>query len=149
MECKAAVVVLVSKSGSILLIKRKENPNDPWSGHIAFPGGRRENHERCDETAIRECFEEVGIKPNLVKEIGIYFPNNAPDMKVKAFLSCVDNEFQPILQKDEVDMAMWVKPEELKQGNNEYYYGKFRIWGMTYRILRDVLEKKLYEICVK
>jgi len=41
MECRAAIVVLVSKNGRILVIKRKERPNDPWSGHIAFPGGRR------------------------------------------------------------------------------------------------------------
>lgn len=149
MECRAAVVVVVSRNGRILVIKRKERPNDPWSGHIAFPGGRREGSETCDETALRECIEEVGIKPRLVKDIGIYFPNNAPDMKVRAYLGCVDEEFIPQIQKDEVDMAIWINPEQLEIRSDEFYFNGFRIWGMTFRILKDVLEKRFYEECLK
>lgn len=46
----------------VLLIRRAEHPDDPWSGHMAFPGGR---HEPEDEdllhTAVRETLEEVGL----------------------------------------------------------------------------------------
>src|SRR5215472_6528479 len=30
-----------SDAESVLLIRRTERPNDPWSGHWSFPGGRR------------------------------------------------------------------------------------------------------------
>ncbi|KAK4526675.1 hypothetical protein GAYE_SCF26G4591 [Galdieria yellowstonensis] len=45
----------------ILYIQRAKQANDPWSGHIAFPGGRQEGNEKDIETAIRETKEEVGL----------------------------------------------------------------------------------------
>ena len=46
----------------ILFIRRAEHPHDPWSGHMAFPGGR---HDATDAdllaTAVRETLEEVGL----------------------------------------------------------------------------------------
>lgn len=46
----------------ILFIKRAANKNDKWTGHIAFPGGRRDPDDGDDrEAAIRETWEEVGI----------------------------------------------------------------------------------------
>lgn len=49
-------------SAELLLIRRAEQPGDPWSGHMALPGGR------CDptdvnvlSTAQRETHEEVGL----------------------------------------------------------------------------------------
>ena len=46
----------------ILFIKRAANKNDKWTGHIAFPGGRRDPEDEDDySTAIRETWEEVGI----------------------------------------------------------------------------------------
>lgn len=149
MECKAAVVVLVSRKGSILVIKRRERDGDPWSGHMAFPGGRRESDEPCSETAIRECLEEVGIKPCTLTPIGMYYPNNAPDMKVMAFLSCVDEEIEPKIQFEEVEKAFWIRPDELIENGEAFFYKGYRIWGMTYRILRDVIRKGLYKNCIK
>jgi len=149
-ECKASVVALISKNGKVLLIKRKENKNDPWSGHIALPGGRRENGEDCKTTAIRECLEEVGIKPNKLIELGIYSPHNMSSLPVKAFVSCVDDEITPRIQKEEVDHAFWVKLSDLKKGEDDaFYYDGYRVWGMTYRILKDIMDKKMYEICIQ
>lgn len=46
----------------VLLIQRAPNPIDPWSAHIAFPGGRRDEADRSDiECAIRETREETGL----------------------------------------------------------------------------------------
>ena len=50
---------------SVLLIRRSENPNDPWSGHMAMPGGKM---DPCDantrQAAERETLEEVGLEIN-------------------------------------------------------------------------------------
>src|SRR5689334_10241192 len=62
---RAAVAMVLAPEEDdlrVLMIKRAEHPHDPWSGHMALPGGR---HDLGDgdlaETAIRETAEEVGI----------------------------------------------------------------------------------------
>ena len=47
---------------SVLLMRRSERANDPWSGHWAFPGGRRDAGDGdLLDTALRELHEECGI----------------------------------------------------------------------------------------
>jgi len=63
---KRAAVATVLRAGvigpEVLLIRRAEHPDDPWSGHMAFPGGR---HDEGDadllSTALRETREELGL----------------------------------------------------------------------------------------
>ncbi|KAJ1668023.1 hypothetical protein IW140_002456 [Coemansia sp. RSA 1813] len=46
----------------MLFIQRAKYPGDPWSGHIGFPGGKREPTDGSDEvTAERETKEELGL----------------------------------------------------------------------------------------
>ncbi|ORX70909.1 hypothetical protein DL89DRAFT_267010 [Linderina pennispora] len=46
----------------VLYIQRAAYPGDPWSGHIGFPGGKREDSDRDDKmTAVRETQEELGL----------------------------------------------------------------------------------------
>ena len=46
----------------LLMIKRAEMEQDPWSGHIACPGGRMDPDDRdLEQTAVRETREETGI----------------------------------------------------------------------------------------
>ncbi|HUQ93742.1 MAG TPA: CoA pyrophosphatase [Bryobacteraceae bacterium] len=64
-EAEAAVAILHAREPeeAILLIRRATNPQDPWSGHWAFPGGRRDaaDHDLLD-TALRELREECSIE---------------------------------------------------------------------------------------
>jgi 8-oxo-dGTP pyrophosphatase MutT (NUDIX family) len=62
---RAAVAAILRSSGldtEVLLIRRAERSGDPWSGHMAFPGG---HHEPSDvdlrATAMRETLEEVSL----------------------------------------------------------------------------------------
>ena len=49
------------EGAEVLLIRRAEREGDPWSGHMAFPGGHIEAGESPLEAAIRETEEEVGL----------------------------------------------------------------------------------------
>ncbi|KAF9195328.1 hypothetical protein BGZ51_002843 [Haplosporangium sp. Z 767] len=46
----------------VLFIERATRKTDRWSGHVALPGGKREEGDEDDqETAARETLEEVGL----------------------------------------------------------------------------------------
>jgi 8-oxo-dGTP pyrophosphatase MutT (NUDIX family) len=45
----------------LLFIQRALFPNDPWSGNIAFPGGKAKPGEALKQAAEREAAEEVGL----------------------------------------------------------------------------------------
>ncbi|KAA8497434.1 hypothetical protein FVE85_1163 [Porphyridium purpureum] len=45
----------------VLFIQRAARSDDPWSGHLALPGGKRDGGETDLDTAIRETLEEVGL----------------------------------------------------------------------------------------
>jgi 8-oxo-dGTP pyrophosphatase MutT (NUDIX family) len=60
----AAVCVLVAEvapTPHICFIRRAKWDGDPWSEHIAFPGGSRSGDETALQTLRREVQEEVGI----------------------------------------------------------------------------------------
>ncbi|HEY3382259.1 MAG TPA: CoA pyrophosphatase [Vicinamibacterales bacterium] len=63
---RAAAVAAVLHEGragvELLFIRRARRRGDPWSGHMAWPGGKREpNDGAMIECAIRETCEEVGL----------------------------------------------------------------------------------------
>ena len=68
-----AAVALVLRDGDsgieLLFIRRAEQPLDPWSGQMAFPGGRAEPGDAdLVATAVRETREEIGVDLALAAE---------------------------------------------------------------------------------
>ena len=62
-EAAVAIVHARKPEESVLLIRRTERENDPWSGHWSFPGGRRDPADpNLLHTALRELEEECGIR---------------------------------------------------------------------------------------
>ena len=62
-----AAVSLITREGSegveLLFIERACRDDDPWSGQMAFPGGRKSAADsRAVDAARRETYEEVGIR---------------------------------------------------------------------------------------
>ncbi|MFC1500453.1 NUDIX hydrolase, partial [Candidatus Zixiibacteriota bacterium] len=71
---QAAVALVLVPAGEgleMLLIKRTERDDDPWSGQMAMPGGRRdaEDDDLC-QTAIRETREETAVDLGCAELIG-------------------------------------------------------------------------------
>ncbi|MCU0304549.1 MAG: CoA pyrophosphatase, partial [Thermoanaerobaculales bacterium] len=65
-ELKVAAVAAIARDGAdgaeLLFIHRAEDPRDPWSGHMAFPGGRVDPADRDPlAAAVRETVEEIGL----------------------------------------------------------------------------------------
>lgn len=138
-ESDAAVVVLIGKGEYILLIKRVSNPNDPWSGQIALPGGHRERDESTLQAAVRECEEEVGIRPDIKSSLGVFSPNNIK-IRVRAYVALLDDLVEPKPNPHEVEKVFWVHESQLIRKDNAFYFNQYRVWGMTYRILSRLFE---------
>lgn len=161
-----AAVALVVRPGpgdlEVLLIKRATLQGDPWSGHMALPGGRRSPADRSDrETAIREAAEEVGIDLRdpaaLLGQLNDVEPRSgAPQIVVSSFVFAVGAgaEARP---NAEVALAVWAPLAKLAApGAATQYlhaldggarlrfpaigYQEHVIWGITHRILAQFLE---------
>jgi 8-oxo-dGTP pyrophosphatase MutT (NUDIX family) len=158
----AAVALIVAPSpDALLLIQRAERPGDPWSGHMALPGGRRDPEDYdLLATAVRETREEVGIsipRETLVGALPDVVPRTPalPPIAVRPFLLAVPS--RPALALNpEVAATTWVSLEELlrpgvRRQVNVEIQGRSRevwaylleagvVWGMTERILSSLVE---------
>jgi 8-oxo-dGTP pyrophosphatase MutT (NUDIX family) len=72
---KAAVAVVLregkDRQPEVLFIKRAHHPADPWSGHMAFPGGRVDPTDATIRSAAeRETLEEVGLSLEEAEKLG-------------------------------------------------------------------------------
>lgn len=56
---KLAVDLVIRRMDEVLFIKRK---NDPFKGMLALPGGFVDEDESVTQAAIRELFEETGVR---------------------------------------------------------------------------------------
>lgn len=58
------IAVVIMREGNVLLGKRKSSLGE---GTWGFPGGHLEKGESWEEAAIRECFEETGLRPTNIR----------------------------------------------------------------------------------
>ncbi len=65
---QVGVGILLIRNESLLLIKRKFNPD---KGYWSIPGGHVELGEKVKDAAEREGFEETGLKVRVTKLAGI------------------------------------------------------------------------------
>jgi 8-oxo-dGTP pyrophosphatase MutT (NUDIX family) len=157
---RGAVAVLFKEETNdlwLLMIKRGENPRDPWSGQMAFPGGHADARDRTlHDTAIREALEEVGINMRDQELLGCLRdvqPKNAP-MIVTPFLFLLLSEVHPVTSREAkevlwVPMSFLLNPRNISSikvpiGDQEvlmgcYNYSDHVIWGMSFRIIRDMI----------
>ncbi len=152
----------VGDSAEILFIKRARRAGDPWSGHLAFPGGRAEKRDATLlEIAMREAAEEVGIDARqggrLLGRLPTVRPLSAhiPPITVTPFVAIAPDGAIPRLQPEEVEEAFWMPLADLRKSGRStrvhweasdgaHEFPAFPsprgpIWGITERILSQFL----------
>lgn len=163
----AAVVVIfrivADDALELLMIERASYEGDPWSGHIAFPGGRSEPSDATLlATALRETREETGID---LRTDGRVFgaltrlqpmTPRLPPIAIAPFVALLTRDTQLALS-EEVAGAFWVPLATLQRADtahdveipvagalrtvHAFVHGRYTIWGLTERIIRDLLSR--------
>ena len=162
---RAAILLALRMSASaepeVLMIKRADAERDPWSGHVALPGGRMEpNDADLAATAIRETWEETGVDVardgRLVGALDDVTPRSPTlmPMVIRPFVALVRADVE-IVPSHEVAAAFWVPLSALRSteswgtGNvrvrdgerrvSVFRHGPYTVWGLTERVLRQFL----------
>lgn len=158
---RAAVAVLLHDEPSgprVLLMKRADRAGDPWSGHISLPGGRFEAFDPdLHATAIRETREEVGIELAGSRYLGqlpaLHPMSSGPKgIEVTPFVFLTEVALEPSLGPEAL-AAFWLPLATAGAGAFDatytypgsamtfpsWNYEGHVIWGLTMRILGDVL----------
>ena len=168
-EVRDAAVAVIFRVGAgdlleLLMIERASYEGDPWSGHVAFPGGRREPHDAALlDTALRETREEMGIDlasdGRVLGALERLHPMSPslPPLSIAPFVALLTRD-APLALSNEVADAFWVPlailqlPDAssdvevvLSNGTRRtvraFVHGRYTIWGLTERIIRDLLSR--------
>lgn len=165
---RRAAIALVLRMGELhepelLMIKRAEVERDPWSGHIACPGGRMEPGDKdLAQTAMRETWEETGIELSRVGRILGTLDDISPRTPVlppiiiRPFVAAVPSDVT-IVQSPEVSAAFWVPMSALRDRAawgmgrvqvrgadrevSTFSHAGYTVWGLTERVLKQLLER--------
>lgn len=162
---RAAVAMILRDVGGeaqILMIKRAAQEGDPWSGHMAFPGGLMEAEDRHGfDVARRETEEEIGLQLaqsgrfiGRLSELMTHFQLRRRTIVISPYMFRVDSEvsFAP---NTEVSELVWVPIAYLANPRHRermawklgvfsiplpcYRYQGHRIWGLSLMMLDELL----------
>ncbi len=164
---RAAVTIVLSPAPNLgsrvdaLLIRRAELERDPWSGHIAFPGGRVELSDAdLLHTAQRELEEETGLliaRDSYMGRLDDLHPRSQhlPSIAVTPFVAWLESRV-PIQESVELAGHFWVPLPDLASPalrssllRQQPYPRQFEtieiagvtVWGMTLSIIDNFLQR--------
>ena len=158
-----ALIMRLAEDGDVelLMIKRAAYPGDPWSGHIALPGGRQEPADASlQHTAMRETFEETAVDlariGHLLGTLDEVHPRTPrlPPLIIRPFVFVTPRDVT-IVTSSEVAEAFWVRlpllahpsatgeatftDRGVERTERSFQLGEHVIWGLTERILRQFI----------
>ena len=117
----AAVAIIFDDQKRVLMMQRAKHKDDPWSGHMGFPGGGYEEEDTSiRKTAERECLEEMGF--DLVDNaifLGGLRRLSHPKITVDAFVYHLRAPVQ-LAPNEEVADIFWISLHDL---NDEQFKG--------------------------
>lgn len=156
---RAAIAVVLTETAAgpeLLFIERAERAGDPWSGHMAFPGGRLDPRDRDARAAAeRETLEEVGLDLVGAEPLGRLddlqggISHLAP-LVLSAFVYRAAGRPTPV-PNHEVRMAVWVPLRALLDPDRHVAHrwglakfpgilvgepGRHVVWGLTYQVVQ-------------
>lgn len=159
---RAAVAMILrgaARAPEVLFIERAERSGDPWSGHMAFPGGRVDPGDAGARSAAeREAREEVGLDLRGAERLGrlddLHGRHHAgvPRLLISAFVYHLPDP-PPLAPNREVRDVLWFPLVELQRPERHVpwriqgYQGpsfpgivvgdpdRQVVWGLTYRFL--------------
>ena len=165
-DLRHAAVALILRDSPVgpelLIIGRAEHPDDPWSGHLGFPGGRVEPSDASPErAAVRETEEEIGLALDIsARRIGAL-----SELRARARLEVLSMSIFPFVYElvgpislqpnEEVAMVCWVPLSFFLNPSNRstmphpndpqwvlpcYQLGERLFWGLSLRMLDDLLK---------
>jgi 8-oxo-dGTP pyrophosphatase MutT (NUDIX family) len=159
---RAAVAMVLRERAhgpEVLLIERSRKENDPWSGHMAFPGGRLDTGETVEQAARRETHEEVGLSLHDADPLGRLDDltgrraGASLGLIISAFVFHHHGETPLVYQEAEVAEALWVPVSALSAPDrhiHKAFHGtggmafpgivvgdpdRHIVWGLTYRFI--------------
>lgn len=159
----AAILRQSARGAELLLIRRAQNPRDPWSGHMALPGGRRDAGDvDLVHTAIRETSEEIQVDLARDAKLLGHLPITRAvarardiDLAIFPIVFALEREVLPEPNPREVESVLWTPVDHLlspeSRSNFDYVsagqrhrFPAFdvdghRVWGLTYRVLQHLL----------
>lgn len=167
---RAAVCIIVAErpelGTSLLMIQRAVHNGDPWSGQMAFPGGKHEiDDAHITQTALRECAEELGIAAQVLNRFGRlsdilarpYRLQQKPMVVSPLLFECTQDI--ALAPNHEVADVLWVPlslftdPANRQQmtwqrGGVElnlpcYFYQGKRIWGLSLMMIDELTNRLL------
>ena len=161
---RAAILLVIRERAEdgepeLLMIKRAEVERDPWSGHIACPGGRMEPEDAdLSATAIRETLEETGVDVardgRMIGQLDDLSPTTMalPPIVIRPFVAIVRGDVE-IIPSEEVALSFWVPLALLMARHpwgteivhvrgaalsvSAFQHGVYTVWGLTERVLRQ------------
>ncbi len=162
-----AAVASILRAGpdgpELLFIRRAERVGDPWSGDLAFPGGKREvSDASLYDAAVRETREEVGIelRPAMLAARLADVEARRSGYRVAQFVFTLDEPQAAVAATAEVAGTIWRPLVRLarQEGAGTYLFAREGmtsgsplelpclrfdgqvLWGMTYRMVMQLLD---------
>ena len=156
----AVLLPLYEKDGELYIVftKRPETMQH-HKGQICFPGGKCHDDDESDrDTALREAFEEIGLRPEDVEVLGELdkMCTASSNFLITPFVGVIPCPYEFDPSPDEIDEILEIPLSALLDEDKYYekmqefdgipYLGSFFdyrgdvIWGATARILRQFLD---------
>lgn len=147
------------RSPEVLFIERARHDGDPWSGHMAFPGGRVDVADLHEQAAAeRETREEVGLDLSRAHLIGRLddLPGRGAakerGLVISGHVYVWEGDAPLVPDSREVEQAFWFPLADLHVPERHVPHtypgaeidfpgilvgepGRHVVWGLTYRFL--------------
>jgi 8-oxo-dGTP pyrophosphatase MutT (NUDIX family) len=161
---RVAAIAAVLRAGpletELLIIRRAERDGDPWSGHMALPGGHQHASDPdLQATAVRETLEEVGLDLRQHELLGALDEHAATaqgrftGIVIAPFVFALRSEVK-LSPNHEVAAYHWAPlgrmargeldatQEVMRNGSTMHFQG-YRVgdrvvWGLTHRVLQSL-----------